>query len=92
MNKTLAGLIAVVGLVSMNASAAMQISKDEAHHFKYEYIDNITVAASGGQISSPMDLHEKLSQLADEKGGKYYVIIAAREHGPNFDAIAEVFK
>ncbi|NEM65301.1 DUF1471 domain-containing protein, partial [Escherichia coli] len=51
MKKTLAGLIAAVGLVSMNASAAMLISKDEAHHFKYEYIDNITVAASGGQIS-----------------------------------------
>ncbi|MCU8668989.1 DUF1471 domain-containing protein, partial [Klebsiella pneumoniae] len=27
-----------------------------------------------------------------EKGGKYYVITAAREHGPNFEATAEVYK
>ncbi|MFO4007967.1 DUF1471 domain-containing protein, partial [Enterobacter hormaechei] len=53
---------------------------------------NVSVGASGGQISSPSDLHQKLSKLADEKGGKYYVIIAAREHGPNFQAVAEVFK
>ncbi|MBN0817659.1 DUF1471 domain-containing protein, partial [Pseudomonas aeruginosa] len=26
------------------------------------------------------------------KGGKYYVITAAREHGPNFEATAEVYK
>ncbi|MDR8279925.1 DUF1471 domain-containing protein, partial [Acinetobacter baumannii] len=24
--------------------------------------------------------------------GKYYVITAAREHGPNFEATAEVYK
>ncbi|HHC2437390.1 TPA: DUF1471 domain-containing protein, partial [Klebsiella pneumoniae] len=34
----------------------------------------------------------QLSKLADEKGGKYYVITAAREHGPNFEATAEVYK
>ncbi|EAX2649062.1 DUF1471 domain-containing protein, partial [Salmonella enterica] len=37
------------------------------------------------------DLREKLSALADAKGGKYYHIIAAREHGPNFEAVAEVY-
>ena len=35
---------------------------------------------------------DQLSKLADEKGGKYYVITAAREHGPNFEATAEVYK
>ncbi len=29
---------------------------------------------SGGEFSSPSDLHDQLSKLADEKGGKYYVI------------------
>lgn len=92
MKKTLHSLVTAAFLFSTAASAATLISKDEAHHFKYEYVDNITVGPSSGTISSPMDLHEKLSELADEKGGKYYVIISARQHGPNFVAIAQVFK
>ncbi|HHG8772375.1 TPA: DUF1471 domain-containing protein [Raoultella planticola] len=92
MKKVITAIAAASIFVSMNGFASVLISKDEAHHFKYEYVDNISVGASGGEISSPMDLHEKLSQLADQKGGKYYVIISAREHGPNFEAIAEVFK
>lgn len=38
-----------------------------------------------------MDVKKALSKLADEKGGKYYVIIAEREKG-KFDADAEVYK
>ncbi|WP_016675024.1 DUF1471 domain-containing protein, partial [Yersinia pestis] len=41
--------------------------------------------------TSPMDVKKALSKLADEKGGKYYVIIAEREKG-KFDADAEVYK
>lgn len=78
--------------IAFSATAADMISKDEAHHFKLTYVGNVNVGASNGQISSPSDLHEALSKKADEKGGKYYVIIAAREHGPNFEATAEVFK
>jgi hypothetical protein len=92
MKKVLLGTIAALSMVAFSASAADLISKDEAHHFKLEYIDNISVGASAGKISSPSDLHAKLSDLADKKGGKYYVIIAAREHGPNFEAVAQVFK
>lgn len=33
-----------------------------------------------------------LLNLALTKGGKFYVITAAREHGPNFEATAEVYK
>ena len=92
MKKALLGSVLALTVASFGASAADMISKDEAHHFKLEYLGNVSVGASGGQISSPSDLHQKLSKLADEKGGKYYVIIAAREHGPNFQAVAEVFK
>ncbi len=84
MKKALLGSVLALTVASFGASAADMISKDEAHHFKLEYLGNVSVGASGGQISSPSDLHQKLSKLADEKGGKYYVIIAAREHGPNF--------
>ncbi|MEB4673775.1 DUF1471 domain-containing protein [Enterobacteriaceae bacterium G50] len=92
MKKVLLGTMAALSMVAFSTSAADLISKDEAHHFKLEYIGNVSVGATSGQVSSPSDLHKKLSELADKKGGKYYVIIAAREHGPNFEAVAEVFK
>ena len=92
MKKVLLGTMAALSMVAYSTSAADLISKDEAHHFKLEYIGNVSVGATNGQVSSPSDLHKKLSELADKKGGKYYVIIAAREHGPNFEAVAEVFK
>ena len=72
MKKALLGSVLALTVASFGASAADMISKDEAHHFKLEYLGNVSVGASGGQISSPSDLHQKLSKLADEKGGKYY--------------------
>ncbi|STP60595.1 Protein of uncharacterised function (DUF1471) [Enterobacter hormaechei] len=90
MKKALLGSVLALTVASFGASAADMISKDEAHHFKLEYLGNVSVGASGGQISSPSDLHQKLSKLADEKGGKYYVIIAAREHGPKEGANKQV--
>lgn len=92
MKKVIFAIALGLSMTAFSTVAADLISKDEAHHFKYEYIGNISVGASSGAISSPSDLHAKLSKLADEKGGKYYVIIAAREHGPNFEAIAQVYK
>ncbi len=41
---------------------------------------------------SPSDFStRKKPYLADAKVRKYYHIIAAREHGPNFEAVAEVY-
>ncbi len=82
----------LVSMTSLSSFAADQISREEAKHFNLTSLGNVNVSATGGTISSPSDLHDKLSKLADEKGGEYYVIIAAREHGPNFEAVAEVFK
>ncbi len=84
-----AALLATVA--SFSTLAAEQVSKQEISHFKLVKVGTINVSQSGGQISSPSDLREKLSELADAKGGKYYHIIAAREHGPNFEAVAEVY-
>ena len=78
--------------VAFGASAAQLITKEEVKHFKLTKVGPISVGPSGGEFSSPSDLHDQLSKLADEKGGKYYVITAAREHGPNFEATAEVYK
>lgn len=92
MKKVILATALAFSMTAFSAAAADLISKDEAHHFKYEYIGNVSVGATNGEVGSPSDLHKRLSKLADEKGGKYYVIIAAREHGPNFEAVAEVFK
>lgn len=92
MKKTALIASLLMSAVSFGAVAATQISKQEADHFKLTSLGNVNVSASGGTISSPSDLHDKLSQLADDKGGEYYRIIAAREHGPNFEAVAEVYK
>ncbi|MBK4715576.1 MULTISPECIES: YdgH/BhsA/McbA family protein [Tenebrionibacter/Tenebrionicola group] len=92
MKKTALIACVMMSAVSFSAFAATQISKDEADHFKLTSLGNVNVSTSGGTVSSPSDLHNKLSKLADDKGGQYYRIIAAREHGPNFVAVAEVYK
>lgn len=90
MKKVLLAL--VISTLAFGASAAKLITKDEASNMKLEKIGDINVGPSAGKVSSPSNLHEELSKLADEKGGKYYVIVAAKEHGPNFEAVAEVYK
>ncbi|EHK8704171.1 DUF1471 domain-containing protein [Salmonella enterica] len=86
-------LIASVSiLISVGVSAADQVSLKEVEHFNLQYLGNISVSATNESVTSPSDLQMKLSELADKKGGKYYHIIAARQHGPDFDAVAEVFK
>ena len=42
-------------------------------------------------VVASMNAKKVLSQLADEKGGKYYLVIAGREHG-KFSATADVYK
>jgi len=76
----------LAGVISFGALAAQEISKEEAT--KYEKVGTVTTTA---ETTSPMDAKEELSKLADEKGGKYFVVIAGREHG-KVSAIAEVYK
>ncbi|WP_171922438.1 DUF1471 family virulence protein SrfN [Salmonella bongori] len=92
MKKLIIATALLATVSSFSALAAEQVSKEEINHFKLVKVGTINVSQSGGQISSPSDLRAKLSELADAKGGKYYHIIAAREHGPNFEAVAEVYK
>ncbi|NUU66456.1 DUF1471 domain-containing protein [Enterobacteriaceae bacterium BIT-l23] len=92
MKKTALITAIVASAFSFSAFAATQVSKQEIDQFKLVKVGDINVSQSGGAISSPSDLHDALSAKADEKGGKYYHIVAAREHGPNFEAVAEVYK
>jgi len=81
--------IALAGMVfSVSAMAAEEITAQEAKDKGLEKIGTVHTTA---QATSPMDAKVILSKRADKKGGKYYVIIAGREHG-KFSATADVYK
>lgn len=65
MKKVLVAL--ALSAVAFGASAAQLITKEEASHFKLTHVGSISVGPSGGQFSSPSDLHDQLSKLADER-------------------------
>lgn len=82
----------LISTFSFSAFSAQLVSQQEVDQYKLVKIGSVNVAQSGGTISSPSDLHDKLSELADKKGGAYYRIVAAKQIGPNFEAFAEVYK
>ena len=87
MFKTIA-ISLLVGSVSFTAMAAKEVTKEEVKTMNLEKIGTVTTTS---ETTSPMDAKAALSKLADEKGGKYYMVIAGREHG-KFSAIADVYK
>ncbi len=89
MKKIMLVAVTLFGIViSINALAAEEITAMEAKEKGYKKIATVHTTA---KATSPMDAKAILSKRADEKGGKYYVIIAGREHG-RFSATAEVYK
>lgn len=81
-----AGLL--VSAVSFGAFAAQEVTKEEVQTMKLEKIGTVNTTA---ETTSPMDAKKELSKMADEKGGKYFLVIAGREHG-KFSATADVYK
>lgn len=77
----------VMGAISFSALAATEVTKEQVKEMKLEKIG--TVHTTGE--TSPMDAKAALAKLADEKGGKYFLVIAGREHG-KFSGIADVYK
>lgn len=67
MKKCIIAAALLATVASFSTLAAEQVSKQEISHFKLVKVGTINVSQSGGQISSPSDLREKLSELADEK-------------------------
>lgn len=78
----------MMGAVSFSALAAKEVTKEEVQKMHLTKIGTVNTTA---ETTSPMDAKKKLSEAADEKGGKYYLVIAGREHG-KFSATAEVYK
>ncbi|HBP97054.1 MAG TPA: hypothetical protein DD679_16035, partial [Pantoea agglomerans] len=75
----------MMGAISFSAMAAKEVTKEEVKTMNLQKIGTVNTTA---ETTSPMDAKKVLSQLADEKGGKYYLVIAGREHG-KFSATAE---
>ncbi|QGY30859.1 DUF1471 domain-containing protein [Pantoea cypripedii] len=78
----------VMGAVSFSALAAKEVTKEQVKEMKLEKIGTVHTTA---ETTSPMDAKAALSKMADEKGGKYFLVIAGREHG-KFSGIADVYK
>lgn len=78
----------MMGAISFSAMAAKEVTKEEVKTMNLQKIGTVNTTA---ETTSPMDAKKVLSKLADEKGGKYYRVIAGREHG-KFSATAEVYK
>ncbi|WNN44631.1 MULTISPECIES: YdgH/BhsA/McbA-like domain containing protein [Winslowiella] len=85
--KTIAATL-VLGSVSFGALAAEEVTKEQVEQMKLEKIGTVTTTA---ETTSPMDAKAVLSKEADKKGGKYFLVIAGREHG-KISATAEVYK
>lgn len=92
MKKVTLAASLLISCFSFSAFAAQLVSKEEVDHYKLVKVGSVNVSQTGGAVSSPSDLHEKLSDLADKKGGAYYRIVAAKQIGPNFQAFADVYK
>lgn len=88
--------IFVVSLLSslsvFSTFSAEQVSQEQVEHFKLVKTGTVQVSQSAGDISSPTDLNAKLSELTDQKGGKYYRVIAAEKRGNNVMGIADIYK
>ena len=78
----------LLGGLSFSVLAAQEVTKEDVQKMNLEKIGTVNTTA---QTTSPMDAKRELSRMADEKGGKYFLVIAGREHG-RFSATAEVYK
>ncbi|SFN42983.1 Protein of unknown function [Izhakiella capsodis] len=78
---------AIISTLSFSVFAAQEITREKAKEMKLEMIGTVDTNST----LSPMDAKRILSGKADEKGGKYFVVIAAGDNG-HVHATAEVYK
>ncbi|WP_130832345.1 YdgH/BhsA/McbA-like domain containing protein [[Erwinia] mediterraneensis] len=88
MNVTKRVIASLLCAVSFSALAAQEVTKEDVQKMNLEKIGSVNTTA---ETTSPMDAKQELSKLADEKGGRYFLVIAGREHG-RFSATADVYK
>ncbi len=76
----------LLSLVSFGAFAATAVNADQAQNL--QSMGTVSVSGIG---SSPMDMHQKLEQKAQDQGASSYRIIEARS-GDQWHATAELYK
>ncbi|MGL4726300.1 MAG: YdgH/BhsA/McbA-like domain containing protein [Scandinavium sp.] len=88
--KFASGIVAalVMGSISFGAIAAKEITKEDLAKMNLTKIGSVTTS----RTTSPMDAKRDLSKKADEKGGKYFVVIAGEKNEKNVHANADVYK
>jgi hypothetical protein len=84
--KTAIKALGLLSLITFGASAAEQITQQEAQNL--QPAGTITVSGVGG---SPMDYRAQLAEKADAQGARAYRIIEARS-GDTWHATAELYK
>lgn len=80
--------VLMAGILSFSAVAAEEVTQAQVDSQQLVSLGTVSTTA---ETTSPMDAKKELSRLADEKGGKYFKVIAGREHG-RISAVAEVYK
>ncbi|MDR0806424.1 MAG: DUF1471 domain-containing protein [Enterobacteriaceae bacterium] len=88
ISKTLV-IASAVSCLSFSALSATVITQEQATANNYEKIGVVNIATKG--TGSEADIIKKLSKLADEKGGKYFVIVTEKA-GNQVEALADVYK
>jgi hypothetical protein len=76
----------LLSMLSFGAFAATSINADQAQNL--QALGTVSVSGVG---SSPMDMHQKLEQKAQNEGASSYRIIEARS-GDQWHATAELYK
>ena len=65
----------MISAVSFSAIAAKEVTKEDVQKMNLKKIGTVNTTA---ETTSPMDAKRELSKLTDEKGGRYFLVIAGR--------------
>ena len=83
---TIIATLGLASLLSFGASAARQVSADQAQNL--QPLGSISVSQTA---SSPMSIREQLSAKADQAGASSYRVTELQE-GDNWHATAQLYK
>lgn len=70
-------LMAAVSAFASSAMAAALITKEDLKQNPGKYA-RVGVVTTSGETLAPSDAKEALSKLADEKGGKYFLVTSGK--------------
>lgn len=76
----------LLSMLSFGAFAATSVNAEQAQN-----LQPVGTVSISGIASSPMDMHQKLEQKAEQEGASSYRIIEARS-GDQWHATAELYK